>query len=80
MTCTEFKCWLVGHTAPRSEMGNLLNCYLICISRKVVGEVKKSNVNYTESQDPSIHSQTSVSLQNPDLMGRKRLNLLEEGL
>lgn len=80
MTLTEFKCWLVGHTAPRSEMGNQLNCYLICISRKVVGEVKKSNVNYTESQDPSIQSQTSFSLQNPDLLGRRRLSLLEKGL
>lgn len=58
VTCAEFKHWLVDHAVPRREIGSLLNCYLVCISRKVVGEATQSNVNYTKSQDPSIHSQT----------------------
>lgn len=34
--------WLVEHVVPRSKIGSLLNSYLICINRKVLGQMNKS--------------------------------------
>lgn len=35
--------WLIGHGVSRNEIESLLNSYLVCTNRKVLGQVHKSN-------------------------------------
>ena len=39
LTCRDLRCWLVDHGVPRSEIEG--NSYLICVSGKILGQVKK---------------------------------------
>ena len=69
--------WLVDHCVPTSEIGSLPNSYLICISRKVLGQVNKSLVWIIKTELWSFNQFPVYRPRNPWMKGR--LELLEEG-
>lgn len=50
LTHADLWCWLVEHSIPRREKGSLPNPYLICTSRKALGQVNRS-LNWIRETD-----------------------------
>lgn len=70
MACGDVWHWLEDQGVPRSE----INSFLICISRRVVGQVNKSLTPITkaDSHSPSVNSKTWASSQTWNALNKGR--------
>lgn len=69
-TCTDLWHWMIKHGVSRSEIGSLLNSYLMCISRKVLGRMNNSLTWIIKTESQSILRMK---------LGYRPRNILEKG-